>query len=288
MMEIVPVTKLKTAEPKAAKTAQNKKYEVPSLKRAFAILDSLNQVSFGLTVREISKEHKIPYSTAFYLLETMRDCGYVQRNDDSKKYLLGHKLFAFRGFTSQRDLVNLRALALPVMEELSKLTGLTTHLATLEEDEAVYIERAEAASFIRLNTWVGKRHSLHCTGVGKALLMYLPKSEVEALCKPAKLVRRTDRSITTLKGLLEDLKRAAERGYSIDDAEDEAEGRGVAAPIFGANKKVIASIGFAGTLSQISVDKIDPLGRLIRRSAEQISQRLGYPIPDSKLTGVAV
>lgn len=272
----------------ATKPTRNNKYEVPSLKRAFAILDSLNQTSFGLTVREISKAHKIPYSTAFYLLETMRDCGYVERNDDSKKYLLGHKVFAFRGGSSQRDLVTVRSLALPVMEELSKLTGLTTHLATLEGDEAVYIERAEPATFVRLNTWVGKRHSLHCTAVGKALLMYMPKSEVEKLCRPAKLIQRTDRTITSQKGLIEDLRRAAERGYSIDDAEDEAEGRGVAAPIFGANKKILVSLGFAGSLSQLTVDKLDTLGRLVRRSADQISQRLGYPIPDAKITGVAV
>jgi DNA-binding IclR family transcriptional regulator len=267
--------------------SSTKKYEVPALKRAFAILDSLNQTSFGLSVREISKTHEIPYSTAFYLLETMRDCDYVQRNDDTKKYMLGHKVFAFRG-SAQRELVSLRAIALPVMEELSRLTGLTTHLATLEADEAVYIERAEPATFIRLNTWVGKRHSLHCSAVGKALIMYLPKDRVEALCGHSKLMRRTDRTITAFKALWEDLKRAAERGYSIDDAEDETEGRGVAAPIMAANKKIVASVGLTGSLSQFPVEKLDPLGKLIRRSADQISQRLGYPVSNSKVTGVAV
>ena len=60
-----------------------KKYQVPALQRAFAILDSLNQTSFGLTVQEISEQHEIPYSTAFYLLETMSECGYAERNEDS-------------------------------------------------------------------------------------------------------------------------------------------------------------------------------------------------------------
>ncbi len=73
-----------------------KSYQVPALKRAFAIFDSLNHTSFGLTVQEVSQEHDIPYSTAFYLLETMRECGYAQRNEDSKKYRLGHKALGFR------------------------------------------------------------------------------------------------------------------------------------------------------------------------------------------------
>jgi DNA-binding IclR family transcriptional regulator len=283
-----PVESMGTKLTPTKKAAATTKYEVPALKRAFAILDSLNGTSFGLSVREISREHGIPYSTAFYLLDTMRECGYVQRNDDTKKYLLGHKVFAFRGSSAQRELVSLRAVALPVMEELSKLTGLTTHLATLEEDEAVYIERSEPATFIRLNTWVGKRHHLHCSAVGKALIMYMAKDRVESLCGSSKLLRRTDRTITTFKALWDDLKRSAERGYSIDDAEDEAEGRGVAAPIMDGNKRIVASLGFAGSLSQLPVDRMDPLGKLVRRSADQISQQLGYPIADSRVSGVAV
>jgi DNA-binding IclR family transcriptional regulator len=78
------------------------------------------------------------------------------------------------------------------------------------------------------------------------------------------------------------------RGYSIDDAEDETEGRGVAAPIMAANKKIVASVGLAGSLSQFPVEKLDPLGKLIRRSADRISRQLGYPVSNSKVTGVAV
>jgi len=75
---------------------RRKNYQVPALKRAFAILDSLNQTSFGLTVQEISGHHEIPYSTAFYLLETMRECGYAERHEDTKKYRLGYKVLNFR------------------------------------------------------------------------------------------------------------------------------------------------------------------------------------------------
>jgi hypothetical protein len=90
-----------------------KKYHVPALHRAFAILDSLNHTSFGLTVQEISHEHKIPYSTAFYLLETMRECGYAERSEDSKKYRLGHKVLSFREGNAGHYLLDLRTIARP-------------------------------------------------------------------------------------------------------------------------------------------------------------------------------
>lgn len=272
----------------AAHKSSPRKYQVPAVKRAFAILDSLNQSSFGLTVQEVSHLHKIPYSTAFYLLETMQECGYVQRND-SKKYTLGYKLFNFRGGNVARNTLNLRALAAPVLEELSNLTGLTLHLAILEKDEAVYIEKTEPAGFIRLNTWVGKRNSLHCTAVGKALLMHSSQSEIRKFCPPRALKRRTGRTLTSVKALINDLAKARERGYSIDDAEDEPEGRGVAAPILGSEGKVVASMGFAGTLAQLDLPRIDALGKLIKNYAAQLSTRLGYsaqPVSTPKLLKV--
>src|SRR5262245_11428465 len=172
---------------------ERKDYEVPAVKRAMAILDSLNESAMGLSVQELSRIHKVPYSTAFYLLETMAKAGYVQRDDGSKKYSVGYKLLAFREGTAARNNLNLRALASPLMEELTEVTGLTGHLATLEKDEAVYIEKAEPAGYIRLNTWVGKRNSLHCTAVGKALLLHHSEADLKRIFRNVGLPRRTDR-----------------------------------------------------------------------------------------------
>jgi len=262
-----------------SRTPRRKKYQVPALKRAFAILDGLNHTSFGLTVREVSQQHMIPYSTAFYLLETMRECGYAERSEDSKKYRLGHKTLSFRESKAARSLLDLRTVARPFMEELTELTELTTHLAILERDEAVYIEKVEPKGFIRLYTWIGKRNSVHCTAVGKALLMSLAQDEVTRICQPATMVRRTERTITSLDVLIPELRNSAERGYAIDDVEDEGEGRGVAAPIFEEQGKVVASLGVAGSLSQIEFGRFDAIGKLVRNYAGRISERLGHGHP---------
>lgn len=275
----------RSATKSKAQPKTRKGYQVPAVKRAFAILDSLNESSFGLTVQEVSKAHRIPYSTAFYLLETMADAGYVQRHEENKKYILGFKLFAFRDSNASKNSLSLRALAFPSLEELTEITRLTGHLAILDRNEAVYIERSEPKGFIRLNTWVGERKLLHCTGVGKALLMYLPASEVRRLVGPGPLVRRTDRTITDVDSLIANLAEYATRGYAVDDGEDEAEGRGAAAAIWGSDGRVVASLGLAGTLQQTDPSRMDGIGRLIRNYALQVSQKLGYqPGPDTPLT----
>jgi DNA-binding IclR family transcriptional regulator len=261
----------------ATRQARSRKtYQVPALKRAFAIFDSLNHTSFGLTVQEVSQEHDIPYSTAFYLLETMRECGYAQRSEDSKKYRLGHKALSLRESNLANYLLDLRTIARPMMEEVSVLTGLTIHLAILERDEAVYIEKVEPRGFVRLYTWIGKRNSLHCTAVGKALLMCLTEEEVRAICKPGTLIRRTERTIVSIDPLLKELRHSAERGYAIDDIEDEPEGRAVAAPIYNGQGNVVASLGVAGSLSQLEFSRLDAIGKLVHNYAERTSLHLGH------------
>lgn len=263
-----------------------KRYLVPAVKRAFAILDMLNQSSFGFTVQEVSKIHKIPYSTAFYLLETMLESGYAQRNNETKKYILGYKLFAFRDGSAAKNTRNLRAVAFPILEELTEITGLTGHLAILEKNEAVYIEKSETSGFIRLNTWVGERKLLHCTAVGKALLMHLPPAEIRKILEPGTLKSQTERTITSVDALLKNLAEAAERGYALDDAEDEAEGRGIAAAVWGQDGKVVASMGLAGTLNQLDLRRVEGLGKLIKNYALTLSYRLGYlPAGERKAEG---
>jgi DNA-binding IclR family transcriptional regulator len=255
---------------------ETRKYRVPAVQRAFAILDTLSESSFGLTVRELSQLHKLPYSTCFYLLETMRQCGYVERDEDSKKYSLGYKLLFMGGGGVSQGSPDLRSTAAPILAELVESTRLTGHIAVLDRDEAIYIEKFESPGFIRLHTWVGKRNCLHSSAVGKALIVHLPESEVRQLLPAAKLTRRTDRTITTLEGLLEDLALSRQRGYTIDDVEDEYEGRGVAAPVFSAEGRVVGSIGLAGSISQIRREDLEPLGEAIRSTAQKISVRLGY------------
>lgn len=253
-----------------------KSYQVPAVKRAFTILDTLNQSSTGLTVQEVSRVHGLPYSTVFYLLETMEGCGYVRRDDESKRYSVGSKLLAFRESGAARQSLNLRALAHPLMEELTQVSGLTCHLATLEKDEAVYIEKTEPSGFIRLNTWVGKRNNLHCTAVGKALLLRHSEAELRKVFESIGLPRRTDRTITDVKMLAEELKTSLERGYTVDDAEDELDGRCIAAPVYGDRGDIVASIGLSGTANQIDLPRREALGKLVRNYARQISASLGH------------
>src|SRR5580704_16393234 len=110
------------------------KYSVPALARAFEILDMLAMSSVGLTKMDIARSVGIPYSTAFNLLNTMQQHGYVRR-EATGKYYLGLKLLSL-GCVPVKD-IGLRDTAAPVLEELVRRSELTAHLAILDRGEAI-------------------------------------------------------------------------------------------------------------------------------------------------------
>jgi IclR family acetate operon transcriptional repressor len=252
---------------------KSEKYTVPSLARAFEILDILTMSSVGLTKMEIARKVGIPYSTAFNLLNTMEQHGYVRKDEETSRYYLGLKILSLGG-VPLRD-VNLRDTVAPVLSELVRQTGLTAHLAILDRGEAVYIDRREPNGFLKINSWIGKRNYVHSSAVGKALIAFRTTEEIEEICRGG-IPKRTAKTITSARKLKAELAETRRRGYAVDDEEDELGGRCVAAPVFDAAGGVVAAIGLSGILSQIPDDRLPELGEFLRDAVMEVCRRLGY------------
>jgi DNA-binding IclR family transcriptional regulator len=246
---------------------------VPSVARAFQIIEALSRTAQGLTKMELAKRLRIPYSTTFNLLATMEHYGYVLKDGITNRYRLGLRLFSYAD-AQTRD-VSLREAASPILDELVRETGLTVHLGIFDRGEAIYIDRREAPGFVRINTWIGKRNYVHTSAIGKVLLAYRSKQEITAIWKSG-LPRRTANTIASLRRLMQVLKEIRACGYSIDDEEDEIGGRCVAAAVFNAARQVEGAVSISGHSSSVRREDFPVLGEIVRRQAARISERLGY------------
>ncbi len=259
------------------------KYIVPSLARAFEILDMLAMSSVGLTKMEIAQSLSIPYSTAFNLLNTMDRHGYVRKEESTGKYYLGLKLLSMCSI--QIKDVSLRDTASPVLEELVRETGLTAHLAILDRGEAIYIDKKEPDGFLKINSWIGKRNFVHTSAVGKVLVACRSAEEIRAIWEQG-LPKRTGQTITAWRKFKGELKATLQRGYALDLEEDEVGGRCIAAPVYDAAGGLTAAVGLSGIVSQIPDERIPKLAELLCARAGEISRRLGYRPPEEPLMEV--
>jgi DNA-binding IclR family transcriptional regulator len=245
---------------------------VPAVYKALNILELLRDSRAGLTLPELVEESNLAKSSVHYLLVTLERCGYVDRGERSGRYMLGAKLFSMAN--SAGGNLSLRQRTAPYLSGLRMRTGLTVHLAILEQNEAVLIDRQETSRGSHLASWVGKRMDLHCTAIGKAILAFLPDAEIDAIILKHGLARHNDNTISTSRRLREELDRVVKKGYALDNEEDELGVRCLGVPIFGRDNRPIAAISIAGTTSEISIEDIPRLSNELRQTATAICQKV--------------
>ena len=243
-----------------------------AVERALNILEAAAQRRDGLTNAEISRKLGIPKSSASYILRTLEKRGYLRREAETGRYRLGLKILSLGG-DAQANL-DIADVALPFMRILGEKIRMTVHLAVLDQGEAVYIEKVEAPGFFKVNTWVGRRMFLHSTSVGKCLLAWLPKHDVENLVKQQGLKKRTPKTITSIMRLIAELEHVKQSGYAVDDEENSLGARCLGAPIFDTMGNVTAALGASGTLTQTDEDSVPRIIEALKEAARRISRQM--------------
>jgi DNA-binding IclR family transcriptional regulator len=256
-----------------AKPEERKTYSVPAVQRALNIIDYLATNAGPRNITEVSRHLGIPKSSVFGILQTLRDNGWVEKLEDDR-YALTLKLFGLG--SSVIASLDLRQQVAPVLRALAAQTNITGHLAVLASDEAVYIDKAEVPGAIRLTTYVGSRCPLHSTGMGKALLAWLPENEVDRIVQTRGLTAYTPNTISSPVALKAELARVRRLGYAVGVEENEPGVCGIAAPVFDHLGHVVAAANLGGTVLQIKKGNIPLLGAAVARAAAEMSRRLGH------------
>lgn len=253
-----------------------KPYSVPSVTRALVILELLAQSRRGLTLSDISRKLTLPKSSVHLLVKTLETTGYLKNNRISGKYHFGLKLVTL-SHTALANL-DLREQARPFLQDLMLRTGLTVHMAILEQAEAVIIEKVEAPGMLRLATWVGRRLDANSSGVGKALLAFAPDSSVDQRLSGRPLARHNKNTITSPIKLNRELKKIRELGYSFEDEEGEIGFRCIGVPIYDSANRAIAAVSVAGTTGQIPRERVPKLATVVKAAAVEISAHFGHKL----------
>jgi len=249
-----------------------KNYQVPALARALDILEFIAQRREA-SFTEIFTCLGLPKSSTYQLLGTLAGRGYVRHAGDSSRYSLGFKLFEL-GNQAVSGL-DIRAEALPILHKLVEQTKETCHLGVLDGVEGVYLAKLEGSQPVRLNSWEGKRLFLHCTAMGKALLAFQDEDAREQLIAEAGLKPMTENTITDPELLRSHLALVRERGWALDDQENEPHIRCVGAPVRDIHDKVVAAISISGLATRFDGEYLLTIAELVRRAADELSQRLG-------------
>jgi len=241
--------------------------------RVFDILEAFADVGPELSVTDISRRVGLKYSTAHRLLEAMARRGILYRNHESRRYRIGPQLRQVAlASIGQMDLFD---HARPLLEELTRGTGETSHLAVLDEGMALYVDKVESQRILSRPSHVGRRLPAYCTGVGKAMLAFVSDAQVDAVIARG-LERMTPNTITDPARLRSELAVTRRRGYAIDDEEIEEGLVCVAAPVRDRSGSVVAGISIGGPASRVRQAGVERVADLVVGTAAAISTMLGW------------
>lgn len=252
---------------------------VQSVGRALEVLEALREFD-GAGVSELSEHLGLTKSTAHSYLKTLEDRGYLEQRGD--EYHVGLQFLELGGYARMR--LPVYRAARDQVDKLARETGDIAILGVENEGKRLIVYIAPGSetvpAFYTNVASAGRRHPLHWTGMGKAILSTKSEAEIEQYVERG-LSAATEHTITDPDALLEELERISERGYSVEDEESKLGTRSIAVPVPGDPGEPSAALSVAGPKQRLSEDRIedDLVGRL-KEAATIVDLRLGDTLDD--------
>lgn len=254
---------------------------IQSLERAIKILEYLRKGPTSLS--ELHRELGLHKSTIFGLLQTLAKHNYVHQERKTGHYSLGYRVLALSSaFLENCDI---RQAAAPYLKQLVKEHGETVHLVIMDNGQVVYVDKIDSPQSIRMVSRIGSRLPAHCTGVGKAILAFLPEEKVKQIIEKHKMPRFTANTITTWEELKAELERIRERGVSFDREEIEEGLCCVAAPILGYGNYPLGAFSVSGPKWRMTEEKMSLIAETLKKVSGEISRQMGYTVNPSGYEG---
>jgi DNA-binding IclR family transcriptional regulator len=246
---------------------------VQSLGRAFGILEEIARHRDGIGLADLSKLVGLHNSTTFHLAKTMVSLGYIRQEKDSKRYRIGRPLFALAA--SALDEIEMVKVATPLLEDLSRETGETSHFAVRMGDAVVVIARTSGPGAFQLTDRVGAVRPAHSTALGKIILAALRPDQLDRFLERIELKPSTKKSITDPGALLREIKAIRQSGVALDDGEFNPEVRCLAVPVTDFTGQFIGALGISGPIWRLSNQAIKDRTKIVQTFANRLSEEFG-------------
>ena len=247
------------------------------LERTFGILEVFTESRPEWSTTDIARARGLPVPTVHRILTALRRLGYVSQHEETRRFRLG--VAALSLGERARAVAGLRPVALGPLRNLSDATGETALLTVLTPDRSrgVCLERVETLQPLRLSVQPGFQLPLHAGASQKALLAFMPDSEIERLIA-GPLERLCRSTISGTRALRRELTAIRDRGWASSYEETNVGVWGIAVPVL-SGADVVCAVGIAGPSPRLTAEKVRQDVRLVHEAGMSIGQALGFTSP---------
>ena len=237
--------------------------------KALEVLDLVAAHDRPVRFSDLLAHSPYPKATLYRLLQTLVTQGMLAHDPANGCYSLGLRLVRLAHVAWQQS--SLAPIARPHLDRLSDHVGETVHLAQLDHAQVLYVDKRNARDPVRMYSQAGKVGPAYCTGVGKAMLAFLPEAQLPGILAQQSWHRFTDRTLTSPEALTAELKQIRARGHAFDNEEHEPGIICVAVPILSSRGSVLGALSVTSTTARTSLKTLEALVPTIGEIAQTIA-----------------
>lgn len=239
------------------------------------MIEALSEQETPVRLQDLAKATGMNASTALRFLSSLENNGYVSQEHDTGRYYLTYKLCSLANRITSS--MSIGRICSGLLNNIALRYGESTNLAVEQDMQAVYILVINGRNqVLTTRQRIGNIAPMHCTGVGKLLLLNYSNEQMDRLIVERGLPRFTENTIITKEALLEEIEQVAKLGYAFDNEECEVGMRCVAAPVRDYTGRVVAGISVSGPSTRMIGEHFEAITQCLIETGISASQQLGY------------
>jgi DNA-binding IclR family transcriptional regulator len=221
------------------------------LGKAHLILKAFTVDDDKLSLTGLVRRTGLAKASVYRLAQEMLHWGLLERVGSD--YRLGLRLFELGQCVPRQRI--LREAALPFMEDLLLATQETIHFAIHDGLDVVYVEKIIMHRGLSQQSRVAGRLPLHCTATGKIILAFSTEELLEEVLQ-AGLTSLTQRTVTSPRVLVDQVKHAREAGIATEFEEIRFGYGSLAVPVFGGDRMLAGALSITAPTSRLNVGRL--------------------------------
>jgi IclR family acetate operon transcriptional repressor len=243
--------------------------------RTFDLIELLARRG-ALGMRPMARELDVPIGSLHRLLNDLAAQSVIERTVEGD-WQLSYRLLQIVGIQLERT--SLPRLARPYLEQLAAETRETVFLAVPSRGEIVYLDKVQTDLQLQLNVELGTRRAMHATGLGKAMLAFLPEVEQAQFLATAPFPAFTEATITDSSALAAQLRAIRANGYALDQEEMIPGLHCIAVPLLNYTNRAVGAISIAGVATRSGSERFEQMIQRLLGIGTELSLRLGFVPP---------
>lgn len=234
----------------------------------------------SLGVTDLARRTGLLPSDVHRILSSLRHCGFVEQNPQTKTYRLGVGMMKLGLAAFQRN--ELREAARPLLLRLSEEVEATAHLAIFDPQEfdIFLADQFDTSAEIPFKANFGATAAAHCTALGKAIMANIDHGMALRYLEQKGTPRSAPNTMTQLVLIEEELRKTQLQGYSLDQEESAGGACCVGAAVRDWTGETVAAISVSMPSQKFYRQQQAMLASAVRATAIELSLLVGYqPLP---------